>query len=152
MHIKDVWHIKATEEFDKRISSKSGTTFGGTSLMIAFKQIKIGNWVKREHRKGFSLGIYVLGAEKPDATFSTASCSALVEAPPKWLDNWDLDSIVIIITYQQTQARMYLEFLELTRRHFHAGTVFLWMFWPSFNSAEQTGDDQQRAVINTNYL
>ncbi|XP_065159135.1 ammonium transporter Rh type A isoform X3 [Atheta coriaria] len=29
------------------------------------------------------------------------------------------------------------------------GTVFLWMFWPSFNSAEQTGDDQQRAVINT---
>lgn len=44
---------------------------------------------------------------------------------------------------------MYLQFLELIRCHFHAGTVFLWMFWPSFNSAEQTGDDQQRAVINT---
>lgn len=29
------------------------------------------------------------------------------------------------------------------------GTVFLWMFWPSFNSAELTGDDQHRAVINT---
>ncbi|XP_071642736.1 rhesus blood group-associated glycoprotein Rh50 isoform X2 [Temnothorax longispinosus] len=29
------------------------------------------------------------------------------------------------------------------------GTVFLWLFWPSFNSAALTGDDQQRAVINT---
>ncbi|XP_026825981.1 ammonium transporter Rh type A isoform X3 [Ooceraea biroi] len=29
------------------------------------------------------------------------------------------------------------------------GTVFLWLFWPSFNSASLTGDDQQRAVINT---
>ncbi|XP_070517722.1 rhesus blood group-associated glycoprotein Rh50 isoform X2 [Cardiocondyla obscurior] len=29
------------------------------------------------------------------------------------------------------------------------GTVFLWLFWPSFNSATLTGDDQQRAIINT---
>ncbi|KAG5326942.1 RHAG protein, partial [Acromyrmex heyeri] len=29
------------------------------------------------------------------------------------------------------------------------GTVFLWLFWPSFNSAALTGDDQQRAIINT---
>ncbi|XP_028044921.1 ammonium transporter Rh type B isoform X2 [Monomorium pharaonis] len=29
------------------------------------------------------------------------------------------------------------------------GTVFLWLFWPSFNGAALTGDDQQRAVINT---
>lgn len=29
------------------------------------------------------------------------------------------------------------------------GTVFLWLFWPSFNSAGLTGDDQQRAIINT---
>nr|XP_031843773.1 ammonium transporter Rh type A isoform X2 [Nomia melanderi] len=29
------------------------------------------------------------------------------------------------------------------------GTVFLWLFWPSFNSASQQGDDQQRAIINT---
>ncbi|XP_064651473.1 ammonium transporter Rh type A-like isoform X2 [Lineus longissimus] len=29
------------------------------------------------------------------------------------------------------------------------GTVFLWMFWPSFNSALAPGDDQHRAVINT---
>ncbi|XP_011155843.1 ammonium transporter Rh type A isoform X2 [Solenopsis invicta] len=29
------------------------------------------------------------------------------------------------------------------------GTVFLWLFWPSFNAAALTGDDQQRAVINT---
>lgn len=29
------------------------------------------------------------------------------------------------------------------------GTVFLWCFWPSFNSALAPGDDQHRAVINT---
>ncbi|KAK2163749.1 hypothetical protein NP493_1447g00078 [Ridgeia piscesae] len=29
------------------------------------------------------------------------------------------------------------------------GTVFLWMYWPSFNSALAPGDDQHRAVINT---
>jgi ammonium transporter Rh len=29
------------------------------------------------------------------------------------------------------------------------GTVFLWLFWPSFNSALVDGDDQHRAVINT---
>ena len=30
------------------------------------------------------------------------------------------------------------------------GTVFLWMYWPSFNAgAAATGDAQQRAVINT---
>ncbi|XP_077985496.1 ammonium transporter Rh type A-like [Glandiceps talaboti] len=31
------------------------------------------------------------------------------------------------------------------------GTIFLWMFWPSFNSALAPGDDQHRAVINTYY-
>lgn len=30
-----------------------------------------------------------------------------------------------------------------------SGTVFLWLFWPSFNAAEVTGDSQQRAIINT---
>ena len=31
------------------------------------------------------------------------------------------------------------------------GTVFLWMFWPSFNSAPGTEDDSTRyyAVVNT---
>ncbi|XP_014605036.1 PREDICTED: ammonium transporter Rh type B isoform X5 [Polistes canadensis] len=29
------------------------------------------------------------------------------------------------------------------------GTVFLWLFWPSFNSASLDGDSQQRAIINT---
>ncbi|XP_032679905.1 ammonium transporter Rh type A isoform X2 [Odontomachus brunneus] len=29
------------------------------------------------------------------------------------------------------------------------GTLFLWLFWPSFNSAGLTGADQQRAIINT---
>ena len=32
------------------------------------------------------------------------------------------------------------------------GTIFLWMFWPSFNAgAAAPGDAQQRAVINTYY-
>ena len=30
-----------------------------------------------------------------------------------------------------------------------AGTLFLWVFWPSFNAALAPGDDQHRAVINT---
>lgn len=29
------------------------------------------------------------------------------------------------------------------------GTIFLWLFWPSFNSGSLHGDDQQRAIINT---
>jgi hypothetical protein len=31
------------------------------------------------------------------------------------------------------------------------GTIFLWLYWPSFNSALAPGDDQHRAVINTYY-
>jgi ammonia channel protein AmtB len=33
--------------------------------------------------------------------------------------------------------------------YYVTGTVFLWLFWPSFNSALVDGDDQHRAVINT---
>lgn len=29
------------------------------------------------------------------------------------------------------------------------GTIFLWMFWPSFNSALAVGSEQHRCVINT---
>uniref|UniRef100_A0A1L8DUL9 Putative ammonium transporter rhbg n=1 Tax=Nyssomyia neivai TaxID=330878 RepID=A0A1L8DUL9_9DIPT len=29
------------------------------------------------------------------------------------------------------------------------GTIFLWIFWPSFNSALVSGADQERAIINT---
>ncbi|XP_076366995.1 ammonium transporter Rh type A-like isoform X2 [Tachypleus tridentatus] len=29
------------------------------------------------------------------------------------------------------------------------GTIYLWLFWPSFNSALGLGDDRHRAVINT---
>lgn len=29
------------------------------------------------------------------------------------------------------------------------GTLFLWIFWPSFNSALLDGADQERAIINT---
>jgi len=30
-----------------------------------------------------------------------------------------------------------------------SGTIFLWLFWPSFNSAAAVGEGQYRAVINT---
>jgi len=29
------------------------------------------------------------------------------------------------------------------------GTIFLWMFWPSFNGALAEGNGQHRVVINT---
>ncbi|XP_074652649.1 ammonium transporter Rh type B-B-like [Tubulanus polymorphus] len=29
------------------------------------------------------------------------------------------------------------------------GSIFLWMFWPSFNAALATGDERTRAIINT---
>ena len=29
------------------------------------------------------------------------------------------------------------------------GTIFLWMYWPSFNGAGAEGDEQHRAFINT---
>jgi ammonium transporter Rh len=31
----------------------------------------------------------------------------------------------------------------------YIGTIFLWIFWPSFNGALSSGDAQQRAIINT---
>jgi len=31
------------------------------------------------------------------------------------------------------------------------GTIFLWLFWPSFNSATASGEGQYRAVLNTYY-
>ena len=34
---------------------------------------------------------------------------------------------------------------------FFLGTIFLWLFWPSFNAGLAEGDAQHRAVINTYY-
>ena len=47
--------------------------------------------------------------------------------------------IVIVITVMMTIT-------------FQVGTVFLWMFWPSFNAgAAAEGDAQMRAIVNTYY-
>lgn len=43
-----------------------------------------------------------------------------------------------------------IEILMVVIKSVHAGTLFLWMFWPSFNSAiADHGDGQHRAAINT---
>lgn len=54
-----------------------------------------------------------------------------------------------------TQSHLELLFLNLNPivldlYHYLTGTLFLWMFWPSFNSAiTNHGDGQHRAAINT---
>ncbi len=46
--------------------------------------------------------------------------------------------------------RMVLVYIHHSTLPLSAGTVYLWMFWPSFNSAiAEPGDPQLRAVINT---
>lgn len=43
-------------------------------------------------------------------------------------------------------------FLSLCRPAPCLGTIFLWIFWPSFNSAPTTlGDGQHRTALNTYY-
>ncbi|OAD55793.1 Ammonium transporter Rh type B [Eufriesea mexicana] len=48
-----------------------------------------------------------------------------------------------------TREAYLLTEVEEWRTFGSTGTVFLWLFWPSFNSAALEGDDQQRAIINT---
>ena len=45
----------------------------------------------------------------------------------------------------------WIEINEITTNSRLPGTIFLWLFWPSFNSGLAEGDAQHRAVINTYY-
>ena len=44
----------------------------------------------------------------------------------------------------------YFTFIDFLFNKF-LGTIFLWLFWPSFNAGLAVGDAQHRAVINTYY-
>ena len=44
---------------------------------------------------------------------------------------------------------MELSKLLLSHLLFVAGTIFLWLFWPSFNGGLASGNAQYRAIINT---
>ncbi len=44
-----------------------------------------------------------------------------------------------------TMIELFFGFLSIV------GTIFLWLFWPSFNAGLAEGDAQHRAVINTYY-
>lgn len=49
-----------------------------------------------------------------------------------------------------TQQGFKVSYPMISHPTFSSGTLFLWMFWPSFNSAiTDHGDGQHRAVINT---
>lgn len=59
------------------------------------------------------------------------------------------------MTYLQSHSLCLVgatSFLSLCLPPPHLGTIFLWIFWPSFNSAPTTlGDGQHRTVLNTYY-
>ncbi|GIX81700.1 ammonium transporter Rh type B-A [Caerostris extrusa] len=55
--------------------------------------------------------------------------------------NYHSDIFAMIVSYRE------LDNLSVVSPN--VGTIFLWMFWPSFNSAMAVGNEQHRSVINT---
>ena len=67
----------------------------------------------------------------------------------------DLFSMVMMMILMMMMMMMMLMMMKTTMMMTtpsKVGTVFLWMFWPSFNAgAAAEGDAQMRAIVNTYY-
>ncbi len=59
----------------------------------------------------------------------------------------------LVATYVRVRTScFYVEFkFFIAHTNIYLGTIFLWMYWPSFNGALASGNAQYRAVINTYY-
>ena len=59
------------------------------------------------------------------------------------------------VSYMLTNKKLYDKNKENNSSTYNSdlfamiGTIFLWMFWPSFNGALASGDSQHRVIINT---
>lgn len=77
-----------------------------------------------------------------------------------WRDHWDLNrNVPVHILYSYTYISIFIIYLVYSLTGINGvnavfflpiGTVYLWMFWPSFNSAiAEPGYPQLTAIINT---
>ena len=69
-------------------------------------------------------------------------------------DLFSMVMMLLMMTLMMVMMRLMMVMIKLTTlmTSSKVGTVFLWMFWPSFNAgAAAEGDAQMRAIVNTYY-